>query len=177
MEKNKKTDLFASEGILGEKILKWWEELQKQYNNGNRAMLRRANNAMEVTMHSGYYDFLKMIPESLRRDSLPFIAGILSHVRFNEAVALPKAIGFPKDQPVVSDLRFRKILRMENHDELLYVTLLRFIKMNDNKSNVLDLARSIYYWNDKTRKKWAEEYYLGKEIEEVEIKKEVGATA
>jgi CRISPR system Cascade subunit CasB len=178
VEKNKKTDLFAPDGILGDKILKWWNELQKQYNSGNRAMLRRANDAMEVAMQPAYYDFLKMIREEYRRESLPFIAGILSHVRSNDPVVLPKAIGFPKDQPVVSDLRFRKILRMEKPDELLYLTILRFIKMNENKAHVLDLAKSIYYWNDKTRKKWAEEYYLGKEIqEEIEIKEEEGVTA
>jgi CRISPR system Cascade subunit CasB len=67
------------------------------------------------------------------------------------------------DQARVSDLRFRRILRLEEGDEL-YTTMIRVVRMLDDTVNVADLASSIFFWNEKTRKRWASQYYLQRNI-------------
>ena len=101
---------------------------------------------------------------------LPLVVGVLSHVRENDpAVPVAKAMGSKKagsETSVVSDLRFRRLLALDSaaDSQQLHLTLIRVIRMLGNKANVKDLARSLFYWNDRTKKQWASLYYLKQDV-------------
>jgi CRISPR system Cascade subunit CasB len=98
---------------------------------------------------------------------MPSVVGLLAHVKTDDQNrSFAEAMGTKKqgsDQPIVSDLRFRRILRVEDQDEL-YTTMIRVIRMLDGNVNVTDLATSVFFWNEQTRKRWASLYYLKRNI-------------
>ncbi len=156
-------------------IMTWWERLQEPANRGMRAELRRTRSADDVALQGPYYALLAkiMAMEDLGalRSSIPYrlpsVVGVLAHVKSNDSeVQVAQAMGAKKkgsDQARVSDLRFRRILRLEDGDEL-YTTMIRVVRMLDDTVNVADLASSIFFWNEKTRKRWASQYYLQRNI-------------
>lgn len=160
-------------------IMTWWDRLQEPANRGSRAELRRASSADDVALQGSYYALLAsvMAMEDLGvlKNSIPFrlpaVIGVLAHVKSNNPdVKVAEAMGTKKkgsDQALVSDLRFRRILRLEDGDEL-YTTMIRVVRMLDDTVNVADLASSIFFWNEKTRKRWASQYYLKRNIFEDE---------
>lgn len=156
-------------------IIVWWENLQKPVKRGDKAELRRARNADDVAMLGTYYAVLAEIMKienlgalkNLILYRLPAVIGLLSHVKSNNTGAsVSDAMRTKKkgsDQALVSDLRFRRILRLEHGDEL-YTTMIRVIRMLEGSVNVKDFATSIFFWNERTRKKWASNYYLKRDI-------------
>ena len=58
----------------------------------------------------------------------------------------------------VSGLRFRRLIRIEDRDEL-YPHLIRVLGLLDLRTDVVALARDVYLWNEPTRKRWAYDYY------------------
>ena len=60
--------------------------------------------------------------------------------------------------PLVSELRFRRLLQERDIDRL-YASLIRVLRMLNRKANPLRLAQDVYYWNDRTRKEWAYAYF------------------
>lgn len=156
-------------------IMNWWETLQEPANRGVRAELRRARSADDVALQGPYYALLAKIVAiedlGMLKNSIPYrlpsVIGVLAHVKANNPdVKVAQAMGAKKkgsDQARVSDLRFRRILRLEEGDEL-YTTMIRVVRMLDDTVNVADLASSIFFWNEKTRKRWASQYYLQRNI-------------
>jgi CRISPR system Cascade subunit CasB len=156
-------------------IMNWWEKLQEPANRGVRAELRRARSADDVALQGPYYALLAKIVAiedlGMLKNSIPYrlpsVIGVLAHVKANNPdVKVAQAMGAKKkgsDQARVSDLRFRRILRLEEGDEL-YTTMIRVVRMLDDTVNVADLASSIFFWNEKTRKRWASQYYLQRNI-------------
>ncbi len=158
---------FAPDQPVGLAIKKWWEALSGS--PGDRAGLRRAKNCTEVAMQPAYYwllNHLLSLKEKekfyFREENLACLAGLLSHVKHFEAGSFAARMNTPRSSPPVSDLRFRRILRVENLDDL-YIMMIRFIRMMDAKANIYDLARSILYWNDRTKKEWASQYYFSED--------------
>jgi CRISPR system Cascade subunit CasB len=155
--------------------MNWWEKLQEPANRGVRAELRRARSADDVALQGPYYALLAKIVAiedlGMLKNSIPYrlpsVIGVLAHVKANNPdVKVAQAMGAKKkgsDQARVSDLRFRRILRLEEGDEL-YTTMIRVVRMLDDTVNVADLASSIFFWNEKTRKRWASQYYLQRNI-------------
>lgn len=156
-------------------IMNWWEKLQEPANRGVRAELRRARSADDVALQGPYYALLAKIVAiedlGMLKNSIPYrlpsVIGVLAHVKANNPdVKVAQAMGAKKkgsDQARVSDLRFRRILHLEEGDEL-YTTMIRVVRMLDDTVNVADLASSIFFWNEKTRKRWASQYYLQRNI-------------
>lgn len=168
---NRKTNTFP---FVLEQIVAWWAVLKSPHSSGNRAMLRRSKSPNEVVMQSAYYALLESVLElegidTLRKTvpyRLPLIAGLLAHVKEDSKCPVAKAMGMKgkgSDRPAISDLRFRRILRTEDGAEL-YITMIRVIKMLDYKVDVRDLITSLFFWNEQTRKRWASQYYLQKDI-------------
>ena len=86
------------------------------------------------------------------------MAGLCSHVKENRSgtgIAKQMAIG---DDAPVSELTFRRLLAINDHDEL-YRAMIRIVRLLDNAVNLCDLAGSVYWWNEITKKKWAYDYY------------------
>lgn len=157
-------------------IFEWWKDLQAPKKSGPRAALRRARNPDTVATHPEYFELFRNLSNSelpgyiKNRLSyrLPLVAGVLSHIREDEpgrsmAAKMGSSEKQGTDRPVVSDLRFRRLLRTEDDNEM-YLMMIRMIRMLDNKANVKDAAISVFTWDEKTRKKWASRYYLKRDI-------------
>jgi CRISPR system Cascade subunit CasB len=154
-------------------VYAWWTELTRPDEHGRPsrrgelAELRRCKTLEEVffapVFHSLYH---RMAPSGWRyRQGLAAVAGVLVHVR-NEPEQdrrLPFAsylASKPKgrDSSLVSEQRFRRLVACKTHPEL-FSPLLRIVHLASDQVPVKDLARGIYYWNDKTRRDWTFDYY------------------
>jgi CRISPR system Cascade subunit CasB len=51
-----------------------------------------------------------------------------------------------------------RLLKIKDRDEL-FIAMTRIIALLSSVVNLQSLAQSVYFWNDKTRKDWAFEYY------------------
>jgi len=155
---------FSPESDAGKILFEWWESLDK--NRGERAQLRRCGNLTEVAFVPSYhYRLLNKLGRvaNVSREKLAAVAGILSHVKkhdgkdsFAEQMATPKTGDGKKAR--VSDLRFRRFLKNEDYEEL-FPAVIRIVRMLDGKANIFNLANDVYWWKDRTKKKWAYKYY------------------
>lgn len=106
------------------------------------------------------------------RERLPMIASLTALVNAPEnsdsrnetgrrLMTLPSQMGTTRSSgggPVVSDLRFRRLLKCQTPEDL-YPALRRVIGLLDNKTDIMSLAQSIFYWSENMRKEWAYAYY------------------
>jgi CRISPR system Cascade subunit CasB len=142
----------------------WWREFKN--NPGDRAALRRCRSAAEVAFvpyfHQLRLDLVKIAyvqPQSLAR-----VVGVLSHVKdYDESNArsIAQQMAAKKDgsdQARVSDLRFRRLLAIDDADEL-YGPMIRIIRLLGGGADIPSLADGIYWWNDRTKNTWAYDYY------------------
>ncbi len=122
-------------------------------------------------------------PERLLLDRLPVIAGLVALVDADERRAskeesatnsgetrddqpmtkrnLPKQMGTERSSgggPVVSDLRFRRLLKCQTPEDL-YPMLRKVIRLLSNRADVYSLANDVLYWGEEVRKQWAYDYY------------------
>mgnify|MGYP000860977718 FL=1 len=58
----------------------------------------------------------------------------------------------------VSGLRFRRLLATPERDQLLS-PLVRALRLTGGRANLLEIARSAFFWGDRVRKRWAYDYY------------------
>lgn len=143
---------------------KWWKEFKN--NPGDRAALRRCRSAAEIAFipyfHRLRLDLIKIAyvqPQSLAR-----VAGIMSHVKnYDESNvwSIARQMAARKegsDQPRVSDLRFRRLLAVDDADEL-YGSMIRIVRLLGGAVDIPSLADGIYWWNGRTKNTWAYDYY------------------
>lgn len=153
------TITFDADKPLGEALQKWWEDLQER--NGDRAELRRAETVSDVILLPAFQRAcLRLKPffqyEENWESRLAAVLGLLAHVRhINPEQSL--AIQMAGNPPVVSELRFRRLIQRDRAD--LYVSMIRVLRMLGNKANLHDLAKSVYFWNDKVKRDWAFDYF------------------
>lgn len=137
-----------------EALIRWWQGLDG--NKGVRAELRRCDGPDQVIFHPAFQRLCRRLGPS-PQDLVPLAAvvGLLSHVRqpSNQSLARQMA-GNP---PVVSELRFRRLLQRDRTD--LYGAMIRVLRMLDHTANLPDLISSVFYWGDGIRKKWAFDYF------------------
>ncbi len=168
----KKPQLFDPDDDSGKILLEWWKKLEE--NRGDRAELRRADDPMEVVFSPAYHRLYQRLHLS-DKEALATIAGLCSHVEKNrnvrkytqtnqdpymgiaEQMAESKSQGDDK-KARVSGLRFRRLLAIKDRNEL-YHAMIRIIRLLGGTVNIYDLANSMYWWNEITKKKWAYEYY------------------
>jgi len=62
------------------------------------------------------------------------------------------------DKSKVSGLRFRRLLAINTREEL-YHAMIRIIRLLGGTVNVCDLAKTVYWWNEETKKRLAYDYY------------------
>lgn len=141
-------------------LLQWWQDLEKD--RGSRAELRRAKLPDDIVFCPAYHRLYAQInwPNNDRR-KLAAIAGLLAHVKENDSSKkLPEQMAVSKNgnHSLISDLRFRRLLSIDNLDEL-YISLMRVIRMLNGKVNLIDMAKAVYWWNSKTKKSWAYRYF------------------
>lgn len=158
----KKNLFFSSDPKARQVLYEWWSELEK--NRGDRAALRHCHNESEVAFTPSFHRLRKDLLEefNVNLKSLAIVAGVLSHVKNNDAgsgfavqMATPTS---GSSNARVSGLRFRRLLTIEDRREL-FTPMIRTVRLLDGTANLFDLANSIYWWNEFTKKQWAYDYY------------------
>ena len=165
---------FIPESDLGRALAEFWSGLKD--NSAARAELRRCDSVAEVIMTPAYQRFCqaKLRPllkgEEGWEDRMAAIVGLSAHLKFDaEASVLSGKGPFPDlfaeqmahlvsaDRPLVSELRFRRLLQ---HDrDGLYPAMIRIIRMMKGGANLYGLAHSIFFWGDGIKKRWAYAYF------------------
>ncbi len=152
---------FENDSPEMQAITAWWQDLDD--NRGDRAELRRCSTLAEVVFTPAYHRLRLALTKfgPVKADSLALVAGLAARVKNNvsgntlaEQMATSKADGSAR----VSGLRFRRLLKVKGQEEL-FSAMTRVLALLGGAVNLRSLAGSAYYWNDKTRKKWAFEYY------------------
>ena len=149
---------FSSDTPLGQHLASWWRGLAQR--PGERAELRRAATVAQLVMTPSFQRTCPLFAGHFKaekgwQDRLAAIIGLLAHVReFSSQGLAEQMAGQP---PVVSELRFRRLLQRERDE--LYVAMIRVIRMLHYRVNPYDLATAIYFWGDDIKKAWAYSYF------------------
>jgi len=158
----------AGEGAPGESrpsleslVTGWWRSLQQR--RGDRAALRRANTPTDVAFTPAFHRLAGLLREAgvqVPLEWLAVAASALAHVEIDESgKTLAQAMAAEKGGKArVSGMRFRRLLRVDDPEEML-VAIGRVIRLLDRGAPVARLARDLTRWNDRTKKRWASEYY------------------
>ncbi len=148
-------------------LRQWWEGLEMD--RGARAELRRAKSPAEIYVSRAFHRGLvaqlrhkgfEFSERLLERLALP--AGALAHARkLSAETSFPRQLAaIPKASEEVRDTRFRKLLSVADSDrDELYRMILRLIRMLEGTVDLKSLTTGAVWWNDSTRRYWAEQYY------------------
>lgn len=142
-------------------VTAWWQSLNE--NRGDRAELRRCSTLTEVAFTPAYHRLRLTLLKlgAVNADALALVAGLAAHVKNHlpgKTLAQQMATGKTDGSARVSGLRFRRLLKVKNQEEL-FTTMTRVIALLGGTVNLQSLTESVYYCNDRTRKQWAFEYY------------------
>ncbi|MBI5510182.1 MAG: type I-E CRISPR-associated protein Cse2/CasB [Deltaproteobacteria bacterium] len=142
----------------------WWKQLQE--NRGGRAELARCGTVAEAAFCAPFHLLRrrKGNPQAeIELNKLGLIAAVLAHVDKDDpdAGSLGKQMAAPQgDKAVVSDVRFRHLLRSNTTDwDERLVALVRVLRQLGGRASVDRLATDLWWWNDKTKQRWALDYY------------------
>ncbi len=163
---------FSPEFPLGDGLTEWWLSLKD--NSASRAELRRCNSIVEVVMTPAFQHLCQRFKHYFQNDQywqdrLAAIVGLISHLKHDqtgsvlargeqrvEKLAEQMAEG-SGDRPVVSELRFRRLLQRERDD--LYTPMIRILRMLKGGANLYGLSESVFFWGDGIKKRWAYAYF------------------
>ena len=164
-------NMFKKENFLGQQLEKWWRGLQD--NRVDRAVFRRAKGVEDILFlpefhrvsyrFGDYFNDMNQKGWEERLYRLAMILGLCSHIQQHTEELEPKKnqlayqIAKPFDKPVVSELRFRRLIQRDRDE--LYLHMIRMLRILENKANLHDLAHSVYYWGSKIKRKWAFAYF------------------
>ena len=149
---------FDSDRQLGRMLKTYWDEIQQ--NRGERAMLSRAKSVDEVILLPEFQRaclrFKPFFEHEVNWEArLAAVIGLSAHVRktTDQKIVLQMA----DNPPVVSELRFRRLLQRDRKE--LFVSMIRVLRMLKGQANLHDMANSVYYWSDRTKRDWAFTYF------------------
>jgi CRISPR system Cascade subunit CasB len=150
---------------------RWWSGLQSYRSDGTSnpdadrgalARLRRAD-LIETMEDPVVFDLFRQLgwrdPNRLIDTAL--CAGVLAVVRADDRSApTARQLGVQSgsDRPVLSALRFRRLIAAETPQDRL-TALRRAVLLADATTNVRDTAAACLDWSDERRRRWAFEYY------------------
>ena len=142
----------------------WWSALSQD--RGGRANLRRCSSVDEAMQErSVVYLCLKLGVGGADyiRDRVGMMALLAARATHRPGSHPAAAFAKPKSGsvgggPVVSELRFRRLLGAEDRDEFLPL-LRRAITLAGGEVDLESLAQSIWFWIERTRREWADQYY------------------
>lgn len=143
----------------GQIILGWWGrtlgDRERPAARGLAARLRRAG-PIEVLVEREVQELARILalgPKDAPR--LARLVCLLAELR--DHVQSPLAARLGGAEPVLSTLRFQRLMRAEG-DELLPL-LRRAVGMVEGKANIAAFGADLLFWNDKTRARWCFEYF------------------
>lgn len=146
----------------------WWRELVGEGGRAGRAELRRCGSVAEAAFCPQFHRLRWSAPvkasSNFQLNKLAMIAVALAHVnedcsdRFDGMGSLFASLR--NDKPLISDQRFRQLLRSEPaaFDERL-ADLVRVIRQVGRRAPIEQLAWDLWYWTEQTRRKWALDFY------------------
>lgn len=148
-------------------IAEWHISLAE--NRGERAELRRAKSPLDIYISQA---FRRGLVERLKSKGMEFgepdleklslMTGVLAHAN-NLDNKSPFAALFAKSEKGsvdMKDVRFRRLLSIpENDADGLYLMLIRLIGLMGGQASITGLLECSCFWNDFSRRKWAEAYY------------------
>lgn len=153
-------------------LMTWWASLDE--NRSDRARLRRAEAPDDVLLTSAFHRFLGYMPERWSDQNHLYVsamvAGLLSHIKVATTKPSFAAALAQGDKPVMSELRFRQLIKSRSPEEL-FRRLIRAIRMLDGKVNPMSLTQGVLHWYDEyqygpdtnpTRRlsvEWARDYF------------------
>jgi CRISPR system Cascade subunit CasB len=152
---------FDKDSPEAQALTAWWHALNDS--RGDRAELRRCATLAEVAFSPAYHRLRLALNKIgvVNADALALVAGLTARVKSDvpeSTIAAQMATGKPDGSARVSGLRFRRLLQTKESDEL-FTAIGRIMAMLGGAVNLQNLAKSVYFWNDRTRKQWAFEYY------------------
>ena len=151
-------------------LLAWWNELDT--NTRDSASLRRCDNINDVVFVPSFHKLLYRLKRAVDvkyYDSLAIVACVISHIRENTGVKLATQMASSKGANVNSivliprlnqllSVRNSNVANSDDKDELL-MRMINVVKLLDGRASVLDVANTIYWWNEKTKKDLSYAYY------------------
>lgn len=164
MPELKREVLFSAGDDSIRAVRAWWGALERD--RGGRAELRRARNGSEVVFSPTYHQLVRRfagLDRPYSREKLAAVAVLVARIKIDtgEGASFPAqvAAGRPGGGgAVVSGLRFRRLLAAADLDDLVPL-LVRSLSLLAGSANLVDLTRSVYWWNEATKRRWAYEYY------------------
>lgn len=152
------TGKFDADDLSGEILKKCWMDIQQ--NRGERAELCRAKSLNDIILLPVFQrTCLRFKPFFQKEENweyrLAAVIGLLAHVRETTSEKIAKQMA--GNPPIVSELRFRRLLQKDRRD--LFVTMIRVLRILNNQANLYDLANSVYYWGNRIKRDWAFTYF------------------
>lgn len=144
---------------LATAVFSWWSSLDNA--RGDRATLRRCHTPAEVAFTQAYHRLYWQLAKENRvgRERVAALAAVLAHAREHRGgSSFAEQMATGESKSVVSGLRFRRLLAIDEPAELM-AGLIRAVRLVGGPVNIYDLASSVVYWGDQTKKRWAFEYY------------------
>lgn len=149
----------------------WWHELVPDATTGRRgdravlARLRRAATPLEAAEEQETIDLARRLGGGLRTlDDVAVCAAVLAHVRQDDGGPIARRVGpvpgDPTRRPLVSALRFRRLIQADTPEDKL-IQFRRLLALADRKADVADLARALLDWSERRRRDWIFRYYAG----------------
>ncbi|TVR78665.1 MAG: type I-E CRISPR-associated protein Cse2/CasB [Rhodospirillales bacterium] len=140
------------------------------------ARLRRASTVAQAMAEEATLDLFRRLgltradADTARLPRVAVIAMVLAHVRDDREHdgerrrSAIQAVGRrtleDTDSAKMSPLRFRRLLACrDDDDEDLAREMRRLVQLAGCAVNVGDLAESLFYWNERTRNRWAFDYF------------------
>lgn len=132
---------------------------------GDRAVLRRCRDAGEVAMEGAFWRVVRAAPEDARArlavvvacfpaaDQLRRVDGFSAGAYFRRAL-----LGKKREITDSNALRFRQLVLVRDRDELVH-RLRRVLVYADAPVDWGVLGRDIFYWGDRVRRRWAQDFY------------------
>lgn len=165
---------FNFDTLLGQALAEWWLNLKD--NSSARAELRRCDSVDEVAMTPSFQRFCQrqlrplMKGKKMWEDRMAAVVGLISHLKHDQQASVLEKSNRPievfveqmaylvsAERPLVSELRFRRLLQQERSD--LYPAMIRITRMLKGNANLYGLAYSVFYWGDVVKKRWAYAYF------------------
>lgn len=152
---------FENDSPETQALVGWWQSLDN--NRGDRAELRRCSTLTEVEFTPAYHKLRLSLAKfgQVNDDGLALVAGLAARIKNNvsgDTIAEQMATGKADGSARVSGLRFRRLLKIKDREEL-FTAMGRVVALLGGTVNLHSFANSLYYWNDRTRKQCAFEYY------------------
>jgi CRISPR system Cascade subunit CasB len=158
-------------------IFKWWKEvdaarppkkreLYTSFNSGDSAELRRAASINDVIINCpAFHELRNRLKNSAWGDikninRLALVAGVLSHIR-TSGISVAEGLANlanKKASKEATTLRFQRLIQNSSLQDL-YKPMVRTLNYLEDTANVFNLAESLYFWGDLTRKQWAIKFY------------------